>query len=89
MYNKYKDDNFEILGVSLDQHRDRWIEAIAQDNLTWPQVSDLGFWQSAAAKLYNVTSIPYTVLLDPEGKIIATRLRGKALEDKMASIFGH
>ncbi len=89
MYKKYENDNFEIFGVSLDQHRDKWIEAIAKDNLTWPQVSDLGYWQSAAAKLYNITSIPYTVLLDPDGKIIATRLRGKPLEDKMASIFGH
>ena len=89
MYKKYENDNFEILGVSLDQHRDKWIEAIAKDNLTWPQVSDLGYWQSAAAQLYNITSIPYTVLLDPDGKIIATRLRGKPLEDKMASIFGH
>lgn len=89
MYKKYENENFEIFGVSLDQNRDKWIEAIAKDNLTWPQVSDLGYWQSAAAKLYNITSIPYTVLLDPEGKIIATRLRGKPLEDKMASIFGH
>ena len=89
MYKKYENDNFEILGVSLDQHRDKWIEAIAKDNLTWPQVSDLGYWQSAAAQLYNITSIPYTVLLDPDGKIIATRLRGKPLGDKMASIFGH
>lgn len=89
MYKKYEDDNFEIFGVSLDQHRDKWIEAIAKDELTWPQVSDLGFWQSAAAQLYNVRSIPYTVLLDPEGKIIATKLRGKPLEDKLASIFGH
>ncbi|WP_204336815.1 peroxiredoxin family protein [Cryomorpha ignava] len=89
MYNKYSDDNFEIFGVSLDKDRAKWIEAIAADKLTWPQVSDLGFWNSAAAQLYNVRSIPYTVLLDPEGKIIATKLRGQALEAKMESIFGH
>lgn len=89
MYKKYENDNFEIFGVSLDQHRDKWIEAIAKDKLTWPQVSDLGYWQSAAAQLYNITSIPHTVLLDPDGRIIATKLRGKPLEDKLASIFGH
>ena len=89
MYKKYENDNFEIFGVSLDQDREKWIEAIAKDKLTWPQVSDLGYWQSAAAQLYNVRSIPYTVLLDPDGKIIATKLRGKPLEDKLASIFGH
>lgn len=89
MYEKYADDNFEIFGVSLDKERDKWIKAIADDNLTWPQVSDLGFWNSAAAQLYNVRSIPYTVLIDPEGKIIATKLRGPALEAKMESIFGH
>ena len=89
MYQKYADDNFEIFGVSLDKDRAKWIEAIAVDNLTWPQVSDLGFWNSAAAQLYNVRSIPYTVLLDPDGKIIATKLRGAALEAQMESIFGH
>lgn len=89
MYNKYADDNFEIFGVSLDKDRAKWIEAIAADKLVWPQVSDLGFWNSAAAQLYNVRSIPYTVLLDPDGKIIATKLRGPALEAKMESIFGH
>lgn len=89
MYQKYANDNFEIFGVSLDRDKAKWIEAIAVDNLTWPQVSDLGFWNSAAAQLYNVRSIPYTVLLDPEGKIIATKLRGPALEAQMQAIFGH
>lgn len=89
MYNEYKDDNFEILGVSLDRDKGKWVQAIEQDKLTWPQVSDLGFWNSAAAQLYNVKSIPFTVLVDPDGKIIATKLRGRALEEKMASIFGH
>lgn len=89
LYDKYRDDNFEIYGVSLDQHHDRWVEAIAHDKLTWTQVSDLKYWQSAAAQLYNVTAIPYTVLLDPDGKVIATKLRGKNLENKLASIFGH
>ncbi|MCH2214411.1 MAG: AhpC/TSA family protein [Flavobacteriales bacterium] len=87
MYNKYEDKNFEILGVSLDKTKDKWVTAIEQDNLLWPHVSDLKFWQSAAAELYNVKSIPFTVLVDPDGKVIATKLRGKALEDKLDEIF--
>ena len=89
MYNKYRNENFEIYGVSLDRSKEKWVEAIAQDQLQWPQVSDLGFWNSAAARLYNVNSIPYTVLIDPEGKVIETKLRGAALEAKMKEIFGY
>jgi len=87
MYNKYKDENFEIYGVSLDRNREKWVDAIEADNLTWIHVSDLKFWQSAAARLYNVKSIPFTVLIDPEGKVIATKLRGRALEQKLEDIF--
>ena len=86
MYNKYKDKGFEIFGVSLDENRDKWLKAIAMDKLTWPHVSDLKGWNSAAAQLYNIQAIPQTVLLDKEGKIIAKNLRGKALEDKLASL---
>ncbi|MGV3502062.1 MAG: redoxin domain-containing protein [Adhaeribacter sp.] len=86
MYNKYKDKGFEIFGVSLDENRDKWLKAIAMDKLTWPHVSDLKGWNSAAAQLYNVQAIPQTLLLDKEGKIIAKNLRGKALEDKLASL---
>jgi peroxiredoxin len=85
-YKEYKDKGFEIFGVSLDQDKGRWVEAIAADHITWPQVSDLKHWQSAAAKLYNVQSIPYTVLLDREGKIVAKNLRGKDLEKKLAEV---
>jgi len=85
-YAKYKDKGFEIYGVSLDQEKDRWVEAIAKDGITWPQVSDLKYWSSDAAKLYNVQGIPYTVLLDKEGKIIAKNLRGAELEKKIAEI---
>ncbi|MEM9053500.1 MAG: TlpA disulfide reductase family protein, partial [Bacteroidota bacterium] len=87
MYNKYQGKNFEIFGVSLDKTKEKWVDAIAQDNLAWPHVSDLKFWQSAAAKLYNVNSIPFTVLIDPDGNVIETKLRGKALEDKLDEIF--
>lgn len=87
MYNKYNDDGFEVYGVSLDRKRQDWLTAIEQDNLHWTQVSDLKFWNSEAAKLYNITAIPFAVLLDPEGRIIAKNLRGKALEDKLDEIF--
>ena len=84
MYNEYKDQGFEIYGVSLDRDKEKWIRAIEQDNLTWAQVSDLKFWNSAAAaQEYNVSSIPHTVLIDREGKIIANGLRGRALEEKV------
>jgi peroxiredoxin len=86
MYNQYKDKGFEIFGVSLDQSRDKWLKAIADDKLTWPQVSDLKGWESSAAQLYQVDAIPQTILLDKEGKIIAKGLRGEELEAKIASL---
>lgn len=89
LYNKYSKENFEILGVSLDKDKAKWEKAIADDNLTWPQVSDLKFWNSAAAQLYNVRSIPFTVLVNPEGEIVETKLRGRALEQKLESIYGY
>lgn len=85
-YAKFKPKGFEIYGVSLDQEKDRWVEAIAKDGITWPQVSDLQYWKSVAAQLYNVQGIPYTVLLDKEGKIIAKNLRGEELEKKLTEI---
>jgi len=88
LYNKYKDKGFEILGVSLDKSKDRWKAAIKKDNLTWHHVSDLKGWRSKYAKLYGVRGIPYTVLVDKEGKIIGKRLRGHTLEAKLKSIFG-
>jgi peroxiredoxin len=86
MYNKYKDKGFEIFGVSLDQNREKWLKAIADDKLTWPHVSDLKGWESAAAGTYNITAIPQTILLDREGRIIAKNLRGQELEDKLAEV---
>jgi len=85
-YAKFKNKGFEIFGVSLDQDKGRWVEAIAKDGMTWPQVSDLKYWESQAARLYNVQSIPYTVLLDREGKIIDKNLRGEALEKRLAEL---
>jgi peroxiredoxin len=86
MYEKYKGKGFEIFGVSFDQSKEKWVKAIADDKLTWPHVSDLKGWESAAAKLYNITAIPHTVLIDKEGKIIAKNLRGAALEAKLAEV---
>jgi peroxiredoxin len=85
-YAKFKDKGFEIFGVSLDQEKDRWVEAIAKDHITWPQVSDLQQWNSVVVKQYNIQGIPYTVLLDKEGKIIAKNLRGAELEEKLATV---
>jgi peroxiredoxin len=87
VYEKYKDKGFEILGISLDRSRERWLKAIEQDGLTWKHVSDLKYWSNAVAKQYNVRSIPHTILLDEEGKIIARNLRGKRLEQALAEIF--
>ena len=87
LYNKYHEQGFEILGVSLDKSKDRWLKAIAQDNLTWPHVSDLKGWQNSVAQTYNVSSIPHTILLDAEGKILARNLRGAALEQKLEELF--
>lgn len=88
MYKKYHDKGFDVLGVSLDKDEKRWLDAIEQDGLTWNHVSDLKGWANAAAQLYGVSSIPHTVLLDKDGKIIARNLRGPALEQKLAEIFG-
>lgn len=88
LYDQYKDQGFEIYGVSLDRTKDAWVEAIADDNLTWKHVSDLQYFNSEAAALYSINAIPATVLLDKEGKIIAKDLRGEALEAKLAEIFG-
>ena len=88
VYNKYKDKGFDILGVSLDKTKDRWLKAIEDDGLTWHHVSDLKGWQNKVAQAYGVSSIPHTVLLDEEGKIIATKLRAHTLEAKLREIFG-
>lgn len=90
LYNEYKEDGFEILSVSLDKDSSRWVSAIEQDGLIWEgHVSDLKFWSSEAAQDYKVRGIPFTVLVDPEGKIVATRLRAAQLEQRLKSIYGH
>lgn len=85
-YAKFKSKGFEIYGVSLDKEKQAWLDAIAQDGLTWPQVSDLKWWDCEAAKQYNIQAIPATVLLDREGKIIAKNLRGPELVKKLEEV---
>jgi thiol-disulfide isomerase/thioredoxin len=86
LYAEYKDKGFEIVGVSLDDDKDNWIKGIADDGITWPQMSDLKGWNSDATIKYKIQGIPFTVLLDKEGKVIAINLRGNALKDKVKSL---
>jgi peroxiredoxin len=89
-YSKYNKVGFEVFSVSLDKTKQLWTEAIAQDKLLWPNhVSDLQHWKNAAAQAYGVSSIPFTVLIDKEGKILGHNLRGPALEEKLKAIYGH
>ena len=72
--------------MSLDKTKDAWLEAIKKDGLTWTHISDLKFWDSEAVGLYGFNGIPYNVLLDPTGKIIATDLRGSALQNTLKQL---
>ncbi len=85
-YQRFKDKGFDILSVSLDREKGAWLKAIADDNLTWHHVSDLKFWQCEAAVKYGVQSIPFALLLDKEGRIVAKNLRGNELETKLAEL---
>ena len=87
MYNIYKDKGFEVYSVSLDKDKAPWIKAISDDQLIWPShVSDLGYWQSSVVKQYNISGIPFTCLLDKEGKFFAKGLRGEELELKIKQL---
>ncbi len=86
VYNDYKNKGFGVLGISLDRTKEEWVQAIADDGLTWQQVSDLSYWNSAAANLYAVNSIPSNLILDREGIIIAKNLRGQDLRNKISGL---
>ena len=89
IYNRYHDNGFEVFSVSLDNNRDAWLKAIEADGLVWENhVSDLRGWSSAGGRLYGVSSIPATVLVDRDGKVLARNLRGQQLEHKLREIFG-
>ncbi len=87
-YQAYKDKNFTVLGVSLDQPsgKNAWLKAIEKDGLPWTQVSDLSGWKNAAAQVYAVRAIPQNFLIDPQGKIIAKNIRGEDLGKKLAEL---
>ena len=86
IYKEYNDRGFEIIGVSLDRDSDSWVKAIADDQLTWPQISDLKYWNSEGAELYGVSSIPHAVLIDREGIITAKKLHGDELREAIEAL---
>lgn len=90
-FNQYKNRNFTVLGISLDQpgKQDAWTKAIREDGLSWLHVSDLKYWKNEVALLYSVRSIPQNFLLDPNGKIIAANLRGEELLSKLQELLPH
>lgn len=91
IYNKYNAKGFNVLGVSLDKpgEMQSWVDAIQKDKLPWKNVSDLQFWNNAAAKKYGIVSVPQNFLIDPSGKIVARDLKPDELSAKLASLYGH
>lgn len=88
VYKEFNKKGFDVFGVSLDQKKEDWIKAIADDKLTWTHVSDLQYWSNAAAKMYAVNAIPANFLLDEKGIIIGRNLRGEALYNKVKELLG-
>ncbi|HEY4109877.1 TlpA disulfide reductase family protein [Puia sp.] len=86
VYNEFKGKNFAILGVSLDKDKDSWLAAIQSDRLAWTHVSDLQYWNSKAVQTFGFGGIPYNVLIDPQGKVVAEGLRGEDLENKLKEV---
>ena len=86
VYNDYKDKGFDVVGISLDRKKEDWLKAIEKDGLSWTHLSDLQYWGNAGAKLYGVNSVPHSVLVDPDGIIIAKNLRGEELRNKIAEL---
>jgi peroxiredoxin len=85
-YNQFRDKNFTILGVSLDAEKENWLTAIKNDKLDWTHISDLKQWESSVVPLYGIDGIPFNVLVDPQGKIVAANLRGQELTSKLKEI---
>ena len=86
-YKEYHDKGFDVVGLSFDRNKEDWVKAIKDWGMPWIHLSDLQYWQSVAAGVYSVNSIPDNLLIDPEGTIVARGLRGEALEAKLAEIF--
>jgi thiol-disulfide isomerase/thioredoxin len=89
LYHKYSSGGIEFLGVSLDKDADAWEKAISDDKLEWKHVSDLKYWDNEISRYFGINSIPATLLVDPEGKIIAKKLHGEELAAKLAELFGY
>jgi peroxiredoxin len=85
-YNTFKGRNFTVVGVSLDKDKENWVKAIKKDNLTWTHISDLAFWDSKSVALFGFQGIPYNVLIDPNGIVIAESLRGSDLMNKLQEV---
>jgi peroxiredoxin len=85
-YSEFKDKNFTILSISLDKEKNSWLKAISDDGLSWTQVSDLQYWSNAVAQMYNISSIPQNMLVDPNGRIVAKNLRGYDLFTKLREV---
>jgi alkyl hydroperoxide reductase subunit AhpC len=85
-YRKFSKKNFTVLSVSLDKDRDAWLKAIASDSLSWTNVSDLKYWDSKAASTFDIQSLPFNVLIDPKGMVVAINLRDSALGTTLASL---
>ena len=83
-YNRYKDKGLEIIGVSFDSKKLQWSAAVEKLGMTWPQMSDLKGWESSAAAVYGIRSIPSNILIDPQGKIVAMDLRENRLQEVLA-----
>ena len=86
LYQKYKDQGFEVFGVSIDSKKTDWIRAIAQDKITYTQVNDTAGWYSPVAEKYGVNAIPNTFLLDKSGKVVAINLEDEELENKIKEL---
>ncbi len=87
-FNQYKSKNFTVLGISLDLQKSAWLKAIYQDQLAWTHISDLQQWQGKAPETYGINGIPFNILVDPAGKVIAVNLRGKVLLEILATQLG-
>jgi peroxiredoxin len=86
VYNDFKDKGFSVFGVSLDREREAWLKAIEDDKLTWTHVSDLSYWNNAAAQMYMVNSIPSSIIVDKNGKIVAKNKREDELRKAVAEL---
>lgn len=85
-YKLFKDKGFEIVGISLDENKADWVAATKKLEMIWPQMSDLKGWKSDLSKPYNVQSIPFTLLVNEKGEIIAENLRGSELVNKLSEL---